>query len=124
MPFLLSSRVIYEPNFVRFILASFPDAAANSSLNSGTGCFHVKADLYSFICPLVCPNGSPGRVYLKKKPNRFLVSEPVRLQAKDGTRTRDIHLGKVELYKVPACIECIHVPSSEADSDKRWLMIL
>ena len=33
-----------------------------------------------------------------KKPNRFLVSEPVRLQAKDGTRTRDIHLGKVELY--------------------------
>ena len=74
MPFLLSSRVIYEPNFVRFILASFPDAAANSSLNSGTGCFHVKADLYSFICPLVCPNGSPGRVDLKKKPNRFLVS--------------------------------------------------
>ena len=67
MPFLLSSRVIYEPNFVRFILASFPDAAANSSLNSGTGCFHVKADLYSFICPLVCPNGSPGRVDLKKK---------------------------------------------------------
>ena len=69
MPFLLSSRVIYEPNFVRFILASFPDAAANSSLNSGTGCFHVKADLYSFICPLVCPNGSPGRVDLKKMSN-------------------------------------------------------
>ena len=36
--------------------------------------------------------------FRKKKPNRFLVSEPVRLQAKDGTRTRDIHLGKVELY--------------------------
>ena len=28
----------------------------------------------------------------------MVVSEPVRLQAKDGTRTRDIHLGKVELY--------------------------
>ena len=33
-----------------------------------------------------------------KKPDQFLVSEAVRLQAKDGIRTRDIHLGKVELY--------------------------
>ena len=54
--------------------------------------------MINVFCPLVCPYGFLGRVYLKKKPNRFLVSESVRLQAKDGTRTRDIHLGKVELY--------------------------
>ena len=34
----------------------------------------------------------------KSLTNSLFVSEPVRLQAKDGTRTRDIHLGKVELY--------------------------
>ena len=72
----------------------------DASSGKDAGINHKKIVSYRFnvFCPLVCPYGFLGRVDLKKKPNRFLVSESVRLQAKDGTRTRDIHLGKVELY--------------------------
>ena len=35
--------------------------------------------MINVFCPLVCPYGFLGRVDLKKKPNRFLVSESVRI---------------------------------------------
>ena len=59
---------------------------------------YIRDEFFNFICPFFCPLDFQAMRKKKKKPNQFLVSESVRLQAKDGTRTRDIHLGKVELY--------------------------
>ena len=66
------------------VLEFMEELAASSGKDAGINHKKIVSYRFNVFCPLVCPNGSPDRA--------------VRLQAKDGTRTRDIHLGKVELY--------------------------